>query len=223
MVPGGSRAEEPTAAAAGLDAESAEWLRLLADTGPGRDSALERLHAMLVRIARREVARRGPRLRVTGPELEDLAYQAAADALIAITGKLGQFRGESRFTTWAYKFVIFEVSAKIGRHFWRHPAVPFVAEDWDRLPDRFGFDPAREAEWRDLLGALHRAVDDKLTARQRAVFIAIVLNGVPLDTLVIEMASNRNAIYKTLFDARRKLRAALAANGYLPGDSLRSS
>jgi len=111
---------------------------------------------MLVRIARREVTRRGPRLRVTGPELEDLAYQAAADALIAITGKLGQFRGESRFTSWAYKFAIFEVSAKIGRHFWRHPAVPLDAEDWDRLPDRFGFDPAREAEWRDLLGALHR-------------------------------------------------------------------
>jgi len=219
MVPGGSGAEEPTAAAAGVDAESAEWLRLLADTGPERESALERLHAMLVRIARREVARRGPRLRVTGPELEDLAYQAAADALIAITGKLGQFRGESRFTTWAYKFVIFEVSAKVGRHFWRHPAVPLDAEDWDRLPDRFGFDPAREAEWRDLLGTLHRAVDDKLTARQRAVFIAIVLNGVPLDTLVIELASNRNAIYKTLFDARRKLRAALAADGYIGDES----
>ena len=142
---------------------------------------------------------------------------------LRLPANLGQFRGEGRFTTWAYKFVIFEVSAKIGRHFWRHPAVPLDAEDWDRLPDRFGFDPAHEAEWRDLLGALHRAVDDKLSARQRAVFIAIVLNGVPLDTLVIELASNRNAIYKTLFDARRKLRAALAANGYLPGDSLRSS
>src|SRR5215468_2483689 len=223
MVPGGSGVEEPTAAGAGLDAESAEWLQALAATGPGRESALERLHAMLVRIARREVARRGPRLRVTGPELEDLAYQAAADALVAITGKLGQFRGESRFTIWAYKFVIFEVSAKSGRHFWRHLAVPFDAEDWDRLPDRFGFDSAHQAEWRDLLGALHRAVDDKLTARQRAVFIAIVLNGVPLDTLVVELASNRSAIYKTLFDARRKLRAALAANGYLPDDSLRSS
>jgi len=105
--------EEPTAAA--LDAESAEWLQALAATGPRREAALERLHAMLVRIARREVARRGPRLRVTGPELEDLAYQAAADALVAITGKLGQFRGESRFTTWAYKFVIFEVSAKRNR------------------------------------------------------------------------------------------------------------
>jgi len=178
---------------------------------------------MLVRIARSEVRRRAPRLRITGPELDDLAYQAAADTLVAISGKLGQFRGESRFTTWAYKFVIFEVSAKIGRHFWRHPSVLFDAEDWDRLPDRFGFDPARQAEWRDLLAALHRAVDEDLTARQRAVFVAIVLNSVPLDTLVIELGTNRNAIYKTLFDARRKLRAALAANGYVGDDLSRSS
>src|SRR2546425_7539665 len=131
-----------------LDPESAEWLEALGGTGSRRDAALARLHEMLVRIAWGEVGRRGPRLRITGPELDDLACQAAADALMAITGKLGQFRGESRFTTWACKFAIFEVSAKIGRHFWRHPAVPLDAEDWDRLPDRFGFDPAQEAEWR---------------------------------------------------------------------------
>jgi RNA polymerase sigma-70 factor (ECF subfamily) len=200
---------------AGLDAESAEWLRVLAGAGPQREAAVARLHEQLLRIARKEVARRGPRLAITGPEPEDLAYQAAADALLAITGKLGQFRGESRFTTWAYKFVIFEVSAKIGRHFWRHPAVPMDAEDWERLPDRFGFDPARQAEWRDLFAALRRAVDTELTPRQREVFVAIVLNDVPLDTLVAEFGSNRNAIYKMLFDARRKLRAVLAANGYL--------
>ena len=196
---------------------------MLADTGPRREAALARLHEMLLRIAQGEARRRSPRLQLTGPELDDLAYQAAADALIAITGKLGQFRGESRFTTWAYKFVVFEVSGKIGRHFWRRPSVPFDAEDWDRLPGRFGFDPAQEAEWRDLLAALRRAVDEVLTARQRRVFVAIVLNGVPLDTLVIEMTSNRNTIYKTLFDARRKLRAALAANGYLDDDSPRRS
>jgi RNA polymerase sigma-70 factor, ECF subfamily len=198
-----------------LDPESAEWLQALAGTGCLREAALERLHELLVRIARGEAARRGPRLGITGPELEDLAYQAAADALLAITSKLGQFRGESRFTTWAYKFVILEVSAKIGRHFWRHPAVPWDAEDWDRLPARFGFDPAHQAEWRELLAALRRAVDAELTARQRQVFVAIVLNGVPLDALTVELASNRNAIYQTLFDARRKLRAALAANGYM--------
>ncbi len=223
MVPADSGVERTSVAAAGLDSDSAEWLRVLTDAGPRRDAALARLHEMLVRIARGEVRRRGPRLQLTGPELDDLAYQAAADALLAITGKLGQFRGESRFTTWAYKFVIFEVSAKIGRHFWRHPSVSLDAEDWDRLPGRFGFDPAQEAEWRDLLAALHRAVDEELTPRQRAVFVAIVLNEVPLDTLVIELASSRNAIYKMLFDARRKLRAALAANGYIGDDPSRSS
>jgi RNA polymerase sigma-70 factor (ECF subfamily) len=214
---------EQITAVAGPDVESAEWLRALAGTGPRREEALARLHGLLLRVARVEVARRGPRLQLTGPELDDLAYQAAADALVAITGKLGQFRGESRFTTWAYKFVMFEVSAKIGRHFWRHPGVRLDAEDWERLPDRFGFDPAQEAEWRDLLAALQRAVDEELTPRQRRVFIAIVLNNVPLDTLVLEMASNRNAIYKTLFDARRKLRAALAANGYIGDDGRRRS
>src|SRR6201981_771864 len=201
-----------------LDPESAEWLRVLAGAGPRRGAALARLRETLLRIAQTEPRRRGPRLRITGPELEDLAYQAAADALLAITAKLGQFRGESRFTTWAYKFVILEVSAKIGRHFWRHPAVPWDAEDWDRLPARFGFDPAHQAEWRELLAALRRAVDEKLTARQRQVFVASVLNDVPLDALTVELASNRHAIYQTLFDARRTLRAALAANGYIGDD-----
>jgi RNA polymerase sigma-70 factor, ECF subfamily len=204
--------------AAGLDRESAQWLRELTCTGPGRETAQARLHDLLVRIAHGEVRRRAPRLRISGPELDDLAYQAAADALMAITAKIGQFRGESRFTTWAYKFVIFEVSAKIGRHFWRHPAAPLAAEDWDRLPDRFGFDPAQQAECRDLVAGLRRAVDERLTARQREVFVAIVLNAVPLDTLVIELDSSRSAIYKALFDARRKLRAALAADGYYLGD-----
>jgi len=223
MVPADSEAGGTRDVSAGFDPESAEWLGELAGTGPRREAALARLHGMLVRIAQGEVRRRGPRLQITGPELDDVAYQAAADAMVAITSKLGQFRGESRFTTWAYKFVMFEVSAKVGRHFWRNPGVPLDAEDWDRLPDRFGFDPAQQAEWHDLLGALHRAVDQELTARQRKVFVAIVLNGVPLDTLVVELGSNRNAIYKTLFDARRKLWAALAANGYMGDDTSRSS
>lgn len=218
MSPADSRGTRGPGAAAVLDPESAEWVQMLTGTGSRREVALVRLHEMLVRIALGEVRRRGPQLRIAGPELDDLAYQAAADALVAITGKIGQFRGESLFTTWAYKFVLLNVSAKIGRHFWRNPTVPLATEDWDRLPDRFGFDPAREAEWRDLLAALRRAVNEELTPRQRRVFVAIVLNDVPLDTLVIELASNRNAIYKTLFDARRKLRAALVTHGYLPDE-----
>jgi RNA polymerase sigma-70 factor, ECF subfamily len=95
MAPADPGAEQPRAAAARLDPDSAEWLRVLAGTGPQREAALARLHEMLVRIARGEVGRRGPGLRLAGPELDDLAYQVGADALIAITAKLGQFRGKA--------------------------------------------------------------------------------------------------------------------------------
>ena len=198
-----------------------EWVRALSAAGVERERATARLHEMLLRVARAECRRRGPRLQITGPELDDLAYQAAADAVLAIIAKIGEFRGESRFTTWACKFVMFEVSGKIGRHFWRHPAVPLEAGDWDRLPDRSGLDPARESEWRDLVRALRRAVEEELTGHQRRVFTAIWVDGVPLDALVAELGSSRNALYKTMFDARRKLRASLVANGYLHENPVR--
>src|SRR5436190_5434023 len=102
MGPAESGVEQPSAVAPRLGPDSAAWLADLAGTGPQQEAALARLHAMLVRIARREAARRAPRLQLAGPELDDLADQAAADALLAITGKLGQFQGGSRFTTWAY-------------------------------------------------------------------------------------------------------------------------
>jgi RNA polymerase sigma-70 factor (ECF subfamily) len=204
-----------------LDPDSAIWVRALCGTDAEKETAQVRLHELLLRIAHKEVRRRSGHLEIGGPELDDVAHQAAGDALVAITAKVEQFRGESRFTTWAYKFVILEVSTKIGRHFWRQPRKPMDAEDWARLPDRFGLAPATESEWRDLVAALRRAVDAVLTDHQRRIFVAIVLNGVPLDALVAELGSNRNAIYKTMFDARRKLRAELAANGYLDTETSR--
>jgi RNA polymerase sigma-70 factor (ECF subfamily) len=200
------------------DAESAEWIRLLSDGGSDRDMGLARLHELLVRVAQREVHRRRSSTHVTGPELDDLAYQAAGDAMVAVTSKLGQFRGDSRFTTWAFKFVMLEVSSKLGRHFWKGTQVPYEAEDWDRIPDRFGIDPADEAQGRDLIEALQRAVEEELTERQRSTFVALVINGVPLDALAAELGSNRNAIYQTIYAARRKLRAALVASGHLDGE-----
>jgi RNA polymerase sigma-70 factor (ECF subfamily) len=201
-----------------LDPESAEWVRSLSSGASGNDAAVGRLHAMLVRAARAESHRRSSQLAISGPELEDLAHQAAADALVAILAKVEQFRGDSRFTTWAYKFVIFEVSTKFSRHFWQSRDVKMEGDDWDRLPDRFGFAPEQFSERRELIGAMRQAVDSTLTEHQRRVFVAIVLEGVPLDVLVEELGSNRNAIYKTLFDARSKLRGFLVANRYLEGD-----
>lgn len=204
-----------------LDADSVAWVEGLRSVGPVHDATIARLYELLLRVARSEARRRSPRLGIVGPELDDLAHQAADDALVLVVAKAGDFRGESRFTTWACKFAIFEVSTKVGRHVWRHPTTSMDTEDWDRLPDRFGLDPAESLEWGALVAALHAAVDNDLTDHQRRIFVAIVLNGVPLDALVAELGSNRNAIYKALFDARRKLRASLVTNGYLADDASR--
>jgi RNA polymerase sigma-70 factor, ECF subfamily len=204
-----------------IDHESADWLTALAGKATERDVALARLHALLLRVARAEAARRAPAVGVSGPELDDVTQQAADDALVAIIAKLGEFRGDSRFTTWAYKFAVLEVAGKLTRHAWRKTAPSRVEEDWELLPDRFGFGPAEAAEWAELFAVLRRAVDEDLSSRQRQIFVAIVLQGVPLDVLVEELDSSRNAIYKSLFDARRKLRTRLVANGYMDDDLAR--
>jgi RNA polymerase sigma-70 factor (ECF subfamily) len=204
-----------------LDPESEEWIRALTGAGSERDDAIARLHALLLRVAQKEAGRRSSQLGVGGPELDDLANQAATDALMAIVAKLDQFRGESRFTTWVYKFAVFEVSTKVRRHFWRASPVALGVEEWERLPDRFGIEPGRESERRELIDAQRNAVTSALSEHQRRVFDAIVLRGTPLDVLVEELGSNRNAIYKVLFDARRKLREVLATNGYLDSKEVR--
>ena len=215
--PGGSLAdvESATRQAGKLDEESAAWLRRLGAEGGQRQAAERELHARLVRIALAEVRRRSASTPVTGQELDDVAHQAADDAMLAILAKLGGFRGESRFTTWAYRFVILEVSAKLGRHYWRHQPAALDAGQWERLPDRFGIDPARHAEAAGILAEVRRVVEQEMTAHQRRVFTAIVVDEVPLDALAAELGLRRNAIYKVVFDARRKIRLALVANGYL--------
>lgn len=197
-----------------MDAESVEWLRRLHATNDERDAGVAALHRLLLRVAHGEVRRR--RTLITGIELDDIAEQAASDATVGILRKLATFRGESRFTTWAYKFVILEVANKIGRHHWRDPPVALPAEDWNRLPERFGIDPSQHVEAAELMCAIQRAVECTLTDHQRRMFVDIVLNGVPLDALVNKLGVSRNAIYKTIFEARRKIREFLIANEFLP-------
>lgn len=168
----------------------------------------------MLRIARSEANRRAPRAGITGAELDDLALQAADDATVAVLKKLPSFRGESRFTTWAFKFVILEVSAKVNRHPWRRDELRREEESWEELPSALGFGPEESVAGKELVAGIRTALD-QLTPHQRRVFTAIVVQHVPLDELAVQFGSNRNAIYKTMFDARRKVRRFLAANGYL--------
>jgi RNA polymerase sigma-70 factor (ECF subfamily) len=204
--------EEPRDAP--LDAESAEWVHALSGDGDEREAAIKRLHDRLVAVAHHEARRRHVSPAIVGPELDDLADQAADDALLAVLAKLPTFRGESRFTTWAYRFVVLELSHKLGRHHWRH-AAPADAHDWDRLPSTLGLDPVREAEASALVDAVRSVVRESLTDRQRHVFVAAVVDGTPLDALAEQLGLTRGAVYKGLYDARQALRVGLVARGYL--------
>jgi RNA polymerase sigma-70 factor (ECF subfamily) len=196
-----------------LDAESRHWLEQLRSQGPGYDEAVARLHALLLRAARFEVARRRPTLpHLRGGDLDDIAVEAADDALMSVLRRLDDFRGASRFTTWVYKFALLEAAVKLRKRAWQGREVPLEPETWS-LFSTAGLEPAAEAEQSELLATVQSGINELLTAHQRRVLVALALNGVPIDVLAERLNTTRGALYKTLHDARRKLRKHLEQCG----------
>jgi RNA polymerase sigma-70 factor (ECF subfamily) len=195
------------------DAESSAWVRALEDTGPEHDAAIQRLHALLLRAAGTEVARRRASAAGASGDFDDVAIQAADDALMAILSKLHTYRGDSRFTTWAYKFALLEAAAAMRRRPWHGRELPLEADGWARFPDGRP-STAGQAEASELIDAIREAITEVLTPHQRGVLVALTLNDVPIDVLAERRGTTRNALYKTLHDGRRKLRARLAEDGY---------
>jgi RNA polymerase sigma-70 factor (ECF subfamily) len=175
--------------------------------------AVKELHMLLLKAARFEIRRRRSVLVPdNGADNDDLAQQSADDALIAVLGKLDEFRGESRFTTWVYKFALYEVAVKARRRAWEGREVQLEPEQWPLLTDERQT-PDGDAETRELLLGLRRAIESDLSPHQREVLVAVTLNDVPIDVLAERLNTTRGALYKTLHDARRKLRASLIACG----------
>jgi RNA polymerase sigma-70 factor, ECF subfamily len=193
-------------------AESDAWLTSLRARGEERELAIVRLHALLLRAARFEAARRRPTLpRLGGAEIDDLAVQAADDALLAVLSRLDTFRGASRFTTWAYKFAIYQTAVTLRRRAWQDREVPLAPESWALVPDP-GEQPQQHAEGAEVLAAVRDGIA-ALSPHQRDVLVALVLNEVPIDVLAERLGTTRGALYKSLHDARRNLRGHLAAQG----------
>jgi RNA polymerase sigma-70 factor (ECF subfamily) len=203
-----------------LDADSREWLCALRAEDRTRDDAIARLHALLLRAARFEVARRRltmPHLR--GGELEDIALEAADDALMGVLRRLDDFRGASRFTTWAYKFALYEAAVRLRKRAWQGREVPLEPDAWNLFAST-RLDPEAASEQHELLEAVQDAIGTALTPHQRRVLVALALNGVPIDVLAERLGTTRGALYKTLHDARRKLRLELSARNLTVDDLL---
>jgi len=196
-----------------LDSESRDWLRGLRATGVEHDEAVARLHALLVRAARFEVARRRAGLpHIRGEELDDLALEAADDALLSVLRRLDDFRGASRFTTWVYKFALYEAAVKLRKRAWQGREIPLEPEAWTVFSSAAP-EPGDQAEQGELLATVQAAIAEALTPHQRRVLVALALNDVPIDVLAERLGTTRGALYKTLHDARRKLRAHLEECG----------
>ncbi len=197
-----------------VDPESRAWLESLRTDAPLREQAIAKLHALLLRAARFEVGRRRSSLaHVDSAELDDLAMQSADDALLAVLSKLDQFGGRSRFTTWAYKFALLEAAVKLRRRPWQEREIPVEPAQWPHL-----INPSRslelEAEQGELLSSVVEAIRSELTPHQREVLVAVAVAGVPIDVLAERLGTTRGNLYKTIHDARAKLRRRLAAEGH---------
>ena len=200
----------------GPDAESRAWVAELHADGPRREAAIGRLAELLLGATRAELRRRCAHLEpLRSGEAEAIACQSADDALIAVLGRLDTYRGASRFTTWAYKFALLEAAVAMRRRRWQDREVVLRPAAWELLDD--GTNPVGDdAETAEILAATVHAIHTDLTPHQREVLIALALDGVPIDVLAERLATTRGALYASLRDARRNLRAKLSEVGLTP-------
>lgn len=196
------------------DADPQDWVEALSTPGPDQDHAMTRLHQLMVRASHHQVRRMRSQLAGVGSDrLEEIANQSADEAMMAVLGKLSTFEGRSRFTTWAYKFAILQSATEVRRFAWLNREVEL--NDRTRILEP-GPSPSSYAEAADLAAAVRLAIDLALTPHQRRVAIALLVDDVPIDVLAQRLSTNRNALYKTVHDARTRIRTHLIATGHLP-------
>jgi RNA polymerase sigma-70 factor, ECF subfamily len=207
---------DPAATQGAAVAPVTDWVRALSTPGAEQDGALRDLHAMMLRAARRQVERMRSMLGGVGPDvLDEIANQSADEAMVALLGKLSTFEGRSRFTTWAYKFAVLQAATEVRSLAWRAREVHLDSLDHLAAP---GAVPDQYAVAADLATAVRVAIETDLTPHQRRILVALVVDAVPIDVLAERLGTTRNALYKTLHDARSRLRASLRRTGHLADD-----
>src|SRR2546426_7038313 len=194
--------------------ENAEWVRAIADDGADGEAARRDLREVLVTGLMRVLTARGAD--------EDLCEDFAQEALLRVRERLGGFRGESRFTTWALSIAMRIAFDDLRHKRWRDVSFDAMLEG-ARSP--LVFEPRveatqeRSAGRERVLRALAGVIEGKLTEKQRAVLVA-ELEGMPHAEIAERLGMKQNALYKLSHDARKSVKVHLEALGICEADVL---
>lgn len=189
-----------------------QWLQALRSHGEGQQAALEALRSLLLRGLHHALADRN----LSRSVFED----AVQDALIRILDRLDSFQGRSKFTTWAMSIAVRAVWTETRRRHWQGISLEEHLAESSELTGQLSVAtslPERDAERSALFSRLREAIDRELTARQRTALLA-ELAGMPQEEIARRLGSTRNALYKLVHDARRRLRGSLQAAGVSTAD-----
>jgi len=202
------------------DRSNEEWLADLRGTAEQQSAALNDLRSRLKRSIHYYLSQERSDLRdLAQKELMTMAEDLAQDATLRVVDNLDNFRGESRFTTWANKIAIRLAISDLRRARYRDFSLDQITADGDFLSEEASLtgtappSPEKSAERDDVISKIDRALDEALTERQKQALVAVALNGVPMDIIAEQMGTNRNALYKLIYDARRNLRNYLESQG----------
>jgi RNA polymerase sigma-70 factor, ECF subfamily len=191
-----------------------DWLRALRASGVEQEEALKDLRQKFLHIFRTYLGKsQGDRRALSSEEARQLAEDCAQEALLKIQDKLGSFRGESQFTTWATTVAIRVLLQELRRRRWKDLSLRYShigdhPPDWP-IDDPKSQDPERALQQDEVWQIVKRIIEEELTARQRYVLVANVFQGMPLDLIADRLGTNRDNVYKVLHDARKKLQRCL--------------
>jgi RNA polymerase sigma-70 factor, ECF subfamily len=204
-----------------IDRTNEQWLADLTGDSDVQASAIEDLRERLQRGIFYYLSRERSDLSgLSNQEITQMAEDLAQDATLRVMENLDSFRGDSRFTTWATKIAVRVAISDLRRARYKDFSLDDLTADGDFLPASAANvnssplpNPEDATERSDVMVKISKALEDALTERQYQALSAVALQGVPLYIVAERMGTNRNALYKLLHDARRKLRSHLESQG----------
>jgi RNA polymerase sigma-70 factor (ECF subfamily) len=191
------------------------WLTELRDDHPQQSTAIEDLRKYLRRGVLAYLYSRSDLGHLAEQELGQMADDFTQDALLKVQSNLDNFKGKSKFTTWASKIAANHTISELRRAKWRDYSLDAMTESGSSIqeildvPEKQGANPDKENERRQIWSAIEQVINNELTDRQRQALVAVRVENIPIAEVARLLDTNSNNVYKLIHDARLKLKRQL--------------